>query len=295
MKKFIIALIVIILIGLGIWVITTRKPETTETPETATTTNATTTPVALEETSIGISIKGREIPIYHFGEGDKEVLFVGGIHGGYEWNTVLLSYELIDFLEANPDEIADCVTVSVIPVLNPDGLEEVVGTSGRFTKEDVPTAKSETIPGRFNANDVDLNRNFDCDWQATGVWQQTPVSGGTGAFSERESQAMKAYIEKNDPDAVVVFYSSAGGVFASNCHGGVSEETLELTNLYAKASGYPAYEEFDFYDITGDMVNWLAKESIPAISVLLTTHDTTEWEKNWKGADAVIEYVASQE
>jgi hypothetical protein len=295
MKKTIIAVIIIIIIGLGIYLFSSRTPDAPV--DQATTTppgmNATSTEGEAESlTSIGSSKQGREIPIYHYGEGSKEVLFVGGIHGGYEWNTTLLAYELMDFLEENPDKIPAGVKVSVVPVLNPDGLYKVVGTSERFTKDDVPAAASETVPGRFNANGVDLNRNFDCDWQATGVWQQTTVSGGTSAFSEPESRAMGAYIEANHPEAVVVWYSAAGGVYASNCHDGVLPETLALTNAYATASGYPASKEFDFYEITGDMVNWLAKEKIPAISVLLTDHTNTEWEKNRKGIEAVLKAVA---
>ncbi|MEK7579019.1 MAG: M14 family metallopeptidase [Patescibacteria group bacterium] len=292
MKKIIIAVIVIILIGLGIYVMSTRTadaPADKATTTPVTTTVATTT--VSDETSIGLSKEGRKIEIAHYGEGDKEVLFVGGIHGGYEWNTVLVAYELMDFLEDNPNEIPAGVKVSVIPVLNPDGLNKVVGTSGRFEASDVPSDAKATVPGRFNANNVDLNRNFDCDWQASGVWQQTTVSGGASAFSEPESQAMRDYVTKNDPDAVVVWYSAAGGVFASSCHDGVLPATLNLTNTYAQASGYPAYEEFDFYEITGDMVNWLAKEKIPAISVLLTNHTSTEWEKNWKGIDALLESI----
>jgi hypothetical protein len=67
-------------------------------------------------------------------------------------------------------------------------------------------------------------------------------------------------------------------------------ETKTLTNLYAQASGYKANEEFNFYAITGDMVNWLAKNNIPAISVLLTNHTDVEWDKNKKGIDAILEY-----
>ncbi len=294
MKTTIIALIVIVLIGLGLYFVSTKMADAPvdQATTTVSTTTTTTTTEVTEETSIGMSKEGREIPIYHYGEGDKEVLFVGGIHGGYEWNTVLLSYELMDYLEANGDEIPDGVKVTVIPVLNPDGLNKVVGTSGRFTKADVPTSESATVPGRFNANNVDLNRNFDCDWQASGTWQDKTVSGGTAAFSEVESQAMRDYVQENDPEAVVVYYSAAGGVYASNCHDGVLPETLKLTNTYASASGYPASEEFDFYEITGDMVNWLAKEKVPAISVLLTDHTNTEWDKNWKGIEAVLKSIA---
>ena len=244
------------------------------------------------ETRIGTSAGGLDIPIAHYGNGDTELLFVGGIHGGYSWNTALVAYELMDYLEENPEAVPANVTVSVIPVLNPDGLQEVVGTTGRFTRADVPSGEGATIPGRFNANDVDLNRNFACDWQADAVWQDRDVSGGTGEFSEPEAQVIRGYINRNNPEAVVVYYSSAGGVFASNCHEGVLAETRALVNTYADASGYPAFEQFDFYEITGDMTNWLASEGVPAISVLLTSHTDTEWSKNRAGIEAILEYYA---
>lgn len=245
-----------------------------------------------EETIIGKSIEGRDIIAYHYGGGDKEIIFVGGMHGGYSWNTILVAYEMIDYLKANPAVVPANLTVTVIPVFNPDGLNKVVGTTGRFTKADVPALKDLLVSGRFNANGVDLNRNFDCDWEVAGLWQKTAVNGGTGIFSEPESQAFKNYTETREPAAVVVWYSAAGGVFASNCHEGILPETLTIMNIYSKASGYPAYNSFDFYKLTGDMVNWLAKQKIPAFSVLLTTHEDTEWSKNRAGIDALLEYYA---
>lgn len=239
---------------------------------------------------IGKSVEGREITAYHYGKGDTELLFIGGIHGGYEWNTTLVAYELMDYLKENPASIPENIQVTVIPVLNPDGLQKVIGTTGRFTKDDVLLSLEETVPGRFNANNVDLNRNFDCDWQSTGIWQNTTVSGGSKAFSEPESLAVKNYVEANNPDAVVVWYSAAGGVFSSSCEDGILPETSILTDIYAKASGYPAYEEFDFYEITGDAPNWLAKNNIPAISVLLSTHEDAEWTKNLAGIKALFEH-----
>lgn len=244
------------------------------------------------QTAIGTSGEGRDITAYHYGTGDTELLFVGGFHGGYSWNTALVAYELVDYLQANPSVVPANVKVTVIPVLNPDGLNKVVGTAGRFDASDVPSSQAATVPGRFNANDVDLNRNFDCDWQASAMWQDQEVSGGSAVFSEPESQALRDYVQANDPDAVVVWYSAAGGVFASNCHNGVMAETRNITNVYADASGYPAYEEFDFYEITGDAVNWLAKNNIPAISVLLSTHQDVEWDKNRAGIEALLEYYA---
>ncbi len=243
-------------------------------------------------TTLGTSVEGRDIIAYHFGVGSREVIFVGGIHGGYSWNTALVAYELIDYLESTPTAIPENVRVTVIPVLNPDGLAKVTSKTGPFTSTDVTGTDAVKVSGRFNANTVDLNRNFDCDCQAQGTWQNRTVSGGSAAFSEPESMAMRAYIEEAEPDAVVVWYSAAGGIYASNCHNGVLPETATLTSLYAQASGYPAYQSFDYYTLTGDMVNWLAKEGMPGISVLLTNHTDSEWSKNKAGIDAVLAHFA---
>lgn len=244
------------------------------------------------KTVIGRSVENHDITAYHFGTGDKELLFIGGIHGGYSWNTVLVAYELMDYLEKNPSEIPENVKVTVIPVMNPDGLQKVTGTTTRFALSDVPKVSSERIPGRYNGNDVDLNRNFDCEWKAEGVWQNTKVSGGSTVFSEPESIAVRDYVETHTPAGVVVWYSAAGGVFSSSCKNGVSDETLALTTAYAQAAGYKPYKEFNFYEITGDMVNWFAKKDIPAISVLLTNHEDVEWEKNLKGIKALFAHYA---
>jgi len=244
------------------------------------------------KTVLGVSAQGRDLVAYHYGDGAKEVIFIGGIHGGYSWNTVLVAYELMDYLAAGTSTVPAGVKVTVIPALNPDGLFATVGTTSRFAAAQVPASEDLRVAGRFNGNTVDLNRNFDCDWQANAKWQNKDVSGGTTVFSEPETLAVKNYIEQVKPAAVVVWYSAAGGVFASNCHDGVLPETAELTKLFARASGYRAYDNFNFYEITGDMVNWLAKEKIPAISVLLTDHKSTEWSKNLAGIKALLNYYA---
>ena len=144
--------------------------------------------------------------------------------------------------------------------------------------------------GRFNGNEVDLNRNFDCAWQTKGKWKDETVSGGEKPFSEPEAAALRDYVLLNKPTAVVVWYSSAGGVFLSNCDEGVLSKTKLLAGIYSEASGYPVYEEFDFYEVTGDLANWLAKEGVPAISVLLSSAKVVEWNKNQAGIEAIFDY-----
>ena len=300
MKKIIIGVVIVVLVGVGVYFFiqnsSSKSVDITGNGDGATSTDQTGgTPGVVDKTKtvIGKSAGGRDILAYHYGEGTKEILLVGGIHGGYEWNTSLVAYEAMDFLKMNPEAVATGTKVTVIPVLNPDGLAKVISSTGKFGKADVATDQTLQISGRFNGNNVDLNRNFDCDWQAEATWQDKTVSGGGAVFSETESKAIKSYIETHQPVAAIVWYSSAGGVFASNCHSGVLPETRTIAKVYGTSSGYKVYEEFNFYEITGDMTNWLAKEGIPAISVLLTNHTDTEWTKNEAGIKAILNHYAN--
>ncbi len=236
---------------------------------------------------IGSSVEGREIESYTFGNGSTTLLFVGGIHGGYEWNSVLLAYEFIDAIEAGRVEIPETLSIKIIPVLNPDGLHLVTEKEGRFTTTDVVTGSGH---GRFNANDVDLNRNFDCKWQPTSTWRGELVSAGTSAFSEPEAQALRKLVEDAQPKAVIFWHSQANTVYASECEDGILPETMTIMNTYAQAAGYNAVSTFDAYPISGDAEGWLSSIGIPAITVELKTRDSIEWEANQAGVMALFDY-----
>ncbi len=242
---------------------------------------------------IGTSVNGNNITAYHFGEGEKEVLFVGGIHGGYSFNTSLVAFELIDYLEANENTLPSDITVTVVPIMNPDGLQSVTGKLGRFSAADVSATESQQIAGRFNTNDVDLNRNFDCDWSKTSSWRNETVSGGSAPESETEAKAISNYLANNPIAGAVVWFAAEGKVYPSACEASPSQASVELAANFATAAGYGTAAEFDAYTINGDMVNWMAKEDIPAISVLLSDHENAEWDKNKAGAEAVIDYIST--
>lgn len=295
MKKIIIAIVVILLIILGVYLlVSTSSNKVTVDGDDVTSGLATTTTQTENKdlTVIGNSVMGKPINAYHFGTGADEVIFVGGIHGGYAWNTSVLAYNVIDALKSGAITVPANEKVTIIPVLNPDGLAQVTSLTGSFTSADVSLVDSKLTAGRFNGNNVDLNRNFDCDWQANAKWQSKNVSGGTAAFSEPEALAIKNYIEKVNPKAVIVWYSAANGVFAANCHAGILPVTKSLVQAISKASGYPAHEEFNFYETTGDMTNWLAKIGVPSASILLTDHTNIDWAKNKPAVESVIKYFA---
>lgn len=245
-----------------------------------------------EVTTVGYSVEGRPIELYSFGTGSSSLLFVGGIHGGYEWNSVLLAYTMIDHLTSEKSLVPESLTLNIIPNLNPDGVVRIVGKEGRFLASDVPSGV-DTAPGRFNANGVDLNRNFDCKWQKTSTWRGKTVPAGTAPFSEPEAIALRDTVVSLKPTGVVFWHSKANAVYASECENGILPGTRELMETYGTASNYQTIDVFDAYPVTGDAEGWLAKIGIPAITVELSTHETLEWERNLAGVTALLNRYSS--
>lgn len=250
------------------------------------------TPITLSEpTLVGLSYGQRPIVDYQIGHGSEQVLLVGGMHGGYEWNTILLAYDLLDYFVAHSDLIPQTITVHIIPNANPDGQFAVTGKEGRFTVGDV---FEDSTPGRFNGRGVDLNRNWDCLWQPTGTWRGKEVSAGAAPFSEPETNALRQYIVDLDPAAVVFYHSAANGVFAAGCPD-VHEPSMDLARVYGTASDYPVYERFYHYEVNGDASDYLSRLGIASFSVELITHESLDWEKNLNGVQALLDNLASSE
>lgn len=241
---------------------------------------------------IGTSVEGRPIEAFTYGTGDTRLLFVGGIHGGYEWNSVLLAYGVMDEFAADPSLVPEHLSITIVPSANPDGVYAVVGKEGRFTAADVPEVADGA--GRFNANQVDLNRNFDCKWQPESMWRGNVVSAGTAAFSEPEARALRDLVLATNPAAVIFWHSQSNAVYASECEEGVLPSTRTLMNTYATAAGYPAVDSFTAYPITGDAEGWLATLGIPAVTVELSTHESIEWTKNWAGVQALLAHYGTE-
>jgi hypothetical protein len=239
------------------------------------------------KTIIGRSVQQRPIENYQFGQGPLTVIFVGGIHGGYEWNSTVLMHDFIDYLHAKPDILPAAITLHIIPAANPDGIYRVVGHNNRFTAVDV---SGDIFPGRFNGNNVDLNRNWDCDWQPAGIWRNQTVSAGDFPFSEPESQYLRDFIEALNPLVVIFYHSVFDAIFTAGCPDTFAP-SRELADVYGRAADYPVYDQFPAYAISGDASDYLAKVGIPAFTVELSTRESTDWERNLAGINALLVYL----
>ena len=228
----------------------------------------TSTPLALSSgrraTIIGLSVSGRPLEVYTFGQGEKKRMIVAGIHGGYEWNTIALADELITHLDGHPDIIPSDVTLYILRSLNPDG--DAIG---------------HTRAGRANANNVDLNRNFPINWQAdwarNGCWKD-PITGGNAPASEPETQALMRFIETHPIDALISYHSAALGVFP----GGTpwDEDSKRLAQALSDASDYP-YPPIDTGCLyTGTLADYGVSMGAASVDMELSNHRDTDFEIN---------------
>jgi hypothetical protein len=223
--------------------------------------------------SIGQSVEGQQIWAWQFGDGPRTIALVGGIHGGYEGNTVVLSELLINHFRSHPEDVLPGIRLVIIPAANPDGL-----------------LRGDGVTARFNANGVDLNRNWGCEWSETAYLGDALVDPGPRPFSEPESLALRFYFVAEPPDVAVFYHSALGNVFLGAC--GDSKPGADwLGDVLADATGYPYEASFEHYEISGDATNWLAERGIPAAIIELYTRDFPEFDHNLPGVMALQCYL----
>ncbi len=201
--------------------------------------------------SVGTSVEGRSIYAYYFGTGSKKIVFFGSMHGT-ESNTQTLLTKWINELETNNTRIPSDKTVIVIPTFNPDGIANRT---------------------RFNANGVDLNRNFGSSSWTSGTYflsNYYPLGGGATAFSEPETLAIKNLILNQSPYLAISYHSAAGYVIPSNTAYGIS-----MAHTYSDMSGYsyvsPGASGAFTYDITGTFEEWMEENGRNALVVEISS------------------------
>lgn len=252
-----------------------READVQDMPEVSGTATATYVPTLAPQGDtfvVGTSAQGRTIYGWRFGAGAKTLLLVGGVHTGFEANTVVLMNEMIAHFQGTPADLLPGMTVVIIPVLNPDGLAE-----GRQAQ------------GRFNGNTVDLNRNWGCDWSPEAYWRDRLVDPGARAFSEPETQALAQLIRTLQPSAAIFYHSAAAGVFAGHCEGGHGSDVLEST--LGEATGYAYGSPFSAYQVSGTASDWVDGQGIPSVDLELSGTRSSEFDRNLRGVMAVQRWL----
>lgn len=260
---------------------TEQTPTATRTPGvTPTQTPALPTPALVV---LGQSANENPIEAVRIGSGPAVLILVGGLHAGFAPGTVDLANQLVEHFSENLDEVPPQVTLVIIPNANPDS----------------PRAPGQ-LAGRLNGNGVDLNRNWDCRWVPNPPWGSNSPEGlgGVEPFSEPEVRILADFIQAEDAVGVVFWQarSAQGLVSPGECSEGTAVSQT-LADIYGGATEYRIadFEDLVNTEVQGDATNWLDKQGIPAISVLLTDYTATDFAQNLAAVKAVMRYYANQE
>ena len=129
----------------------------------------------------GASVKGKSIKYTKLGDGLNATLLIGSIHGDERAGASLLN-RFCDYLKKNRHLLCG-KTVIIVPIVNPDGF------AGKT---------------RFNANKIDLNRNFPADNR------MNDANNGYFALSEPESWSLYKIINTYKPNKIFTFHETLG-------------------------------------------------------------------------------------
>lgn len=218
--------------------------------------------------SIGKSVCGKELFYIRLGHGEKVISF-NGAHHGMEWITCAMLMRFVkDYMSCEkkqkalggflPEKLSRNVSLYVVPMVNPDGVE--LATGGSVQKDLTQINPSGDFRRwQANANGVDLNHNYDALWQKSkameqeyGIFGPGPTRySGEAPFSEPETRALAEFTVNNDFEMVIAFHSQGKVIYhgfegkeppmslkiakAFEC---VSEYTLDRTQGIASFGGY---------------------------------------------------------
>ena len=216
----------------------------------------------LTETSFG-----RTVRTLVLGEGPRQVLFTAAHHAN-EWitATLLLKFaeELAEAMASNGKiwgvsaaVIRRQVTVHLVPMVNPDGVDLVTGAIAPGSPQyDRAYAFSRNYPSipfpegwKANLNGVDLNLQYPAGWlQAREIKfsQGFTLPGprdyvGRAPLSQKEARSLADYTERVDPRLVLAFHAQ-GQVIYWQFEDYVVAGAEDLAREFARVSGYSLEE-----------------------------------------------------
>lgn len=238
-------------------------------------------PKTLKPISIGTSVKGNEIQCFKIGNGKIKILYAFGIHGN-EVGTVKLAHYFLDWLHKNFNN--DQYTIFVIPCINPDEYNSACQQPEYFKGGKT---------GRFNGNNVDLNRNFDTpSFKQKSKWsfgknysEKTDIYCGRHGGSEPEIKALTSFI-KNEKIQVLFMYHNAGKDVMPNS----SKLAQKLAKIYSDKTDFQLIKKGHWKDLqqTGTAAEWCDINNVAYIEIEGSTRWGSDWNKQKKAIIAMI-------
>ncbi len=227
----------------------------------------------------GKSVMGKDIYALTLGDGERNILYVGGTHG-LEWITtsVLLKFSenLLNACENHgeicgyeADELLKNFKLVIIPSLNPDGADiaiKGIGGCGNLREKIYDISKYDFTFWNANANGIDLNHNFNADWyelrdyEATkGISVPSPRRfGGYFPESEPETKALVRFLRKVRFNRLYTFHSQGEEIFYEYKRN-TPPKSLHIAKALAGVSGYTLVKNEGHYS-SGGLKDWFIEE-----------------------------------
>lgn len=201
----------------------------------------------------GESLCRRGIDVLQIGSTENSVIFCGGFHGS-EYLTVLallkFAEECAEAILSKSGSLCNALNsrgVIIVPCVNPDGVEIAIhGSKGALSyKHLVESVCKDTTHWQANARGVDLNHNFDAQWNtlrekeaALGINSASPTRfGGSCVHSEPETKALVRLCKNTAFDFALALHSQGREIYYD-----FGQSTpplcLSLAKHLAQVSGY---------------------------------------------------------
>ncbi len=242
-------------------------------------------PSSLHPFSIGESISKQKIECYQIGNGSIKILYTFCIHGN-ETGTVKLAHHFLNWAHNHTDKLND-YSLYILPCLNPDGFHQARKNPDYFNGGKI---------GRFNANNVDLNRNFDTpSFKQKSIWsfgknytENVEVFCGNHGNSEPEIKALVELIKNKKIQILFMFHNAGNDVM-----GNKNKLSQKLSKIYSKKTGFRHMSDEDWAVLkqTGTAKEWCDLHDIAYIEVEGSTRWGSDWKKQKRAIEATIHAI----
>jgi g-D-glutamyl-meso-diaminopimelate peptidase len=213
----------------------------------------------LEVQVIGESVLGRKIPAVRIGTGSKEIHYNAAFHAN-EWITTPLLMRFIDdtadayyseksFRGKNMKRILSEVSLWIVPMVNPDGVELVLnGLAKSHPRYDelyrMNKGSLDFRNWKANIRGVDLNDQFPAYWAEERERRAVSEPGerdyaGESPLTEPEAAAMAAFTKAHNFELVMAFHTQGQEIYW-NYRDMEPLRSIVLAEVLAQASGYKA-------------------------------------------------------
>ena len=217
----------------------------------------------LNVSTIGTSVLGRRLQCIKFGNGRKEVFYCGATHAN-EWITAPLLMKFLENLSksyvnnlnifgVNSRELYDNVSLYIVPMVNPDGVDLVTGllseSSWAYINAKQISSNFPDIPfpsgWKANIEGIDLNLQFPAGWEqareikySQGFNKPAPRDFvGYGPLTAPEAVSLYNFTLRHNFDLMITYHTQ-GRVIYYKYQDQMPPNSQKIAETFSEISGY---------------------------------------------------------